>query len=55
MDNDSNSKQDKKTELYEKQMETMKTLLQHGAITKEQYDYSSAKLTEKMGMRKHIQ
>lgn len=36
-------------ELYHKQMELLKTFLEHGAISQAQYDKSSHDLTEKMG------
>lgn len=38
-----------KKELYEKQLELLKTFLQTGAITKEQYEKSLNGLSEKMG------
>lgn len=36
-------------ELYEKQMELLKTFLEHGAISQAQYDKSSHDLTVKIG------
>ena len=37
-------------ELYFKQKKLLDTFLEHGAITKEQYDKSLKDMTEKMGM-----
>lgn len=42
---------DKKTELYLKQKETLDLFLKNGAITKKQYEKSLGDLTEKMGMQ----
>ena len=39
-------------DLYRSQMETLKCLLEHKAITKAQYDFSSSELTQKMNMGK---
>ena len=38
-----------KRELYDKQVRLLKTFLEHGAITQEQFDKSFHDLTEKMG------
>ncbi len=38
-------------ELYYRQMELLKTFLEHKAISKEQYDKSVHDLTEKMGFK----
>ncbi len=37
--------------LFQKQKETLDTFLAHGAISREQYDFSLNNLTDKMGMR----
>ncbi len=42
----------KKEELYKNQVALLNTFLEHGAITKAQYDKSFNDLTEKMGMKK---
>lgn len=47
MDND--TAEEKRRELYERQMATLSALLEHGAITRAQYEKSSHDLTEKMG------
>ncbi len=39
-------------ELYNNQVELLKTLLEHNAITQAQYDKSFTDLTEKMGFGK---
>ena len=39
-----------KKELFQRQVKTMKTLLEHGAISKEQYDFSYNGLVTKMGI-----
>ena len=39
-----------KKELYEKEVELLKTFLEHGAITQAQYEKSFRDLTEKMGI-----
>ena len=41
-----------KKALYLQQKQLLCTLLEHGAITKEQYEKSLGDLTEKMGMTK---
>ena len=41
---------DKKRELYLRQKQLLDTFLEHGAISKAQYDKSFGDLTEKMGM-----
>ena len=45
----SNTPDNKKRELYEKQVETLKLFLERHAISQEQYDKSFHDLTEKMG------
>ncbi len=40
---------EKKKELYEKQMELLQMFRERGAISEEQYQKSSKDLTEKMG------
>lgn len=37
--------------LFQKQKETLDTFLAHGALSREQYDFSLNNLTDKMGMR----
>ena len=37
--------------LFQKQKETLDTFLAHGAISREQYDFSLNNLADKMGMR----
>ena len=44
------SETDKKRELYLRQKQLLDTFLEHGAISKAQYDKSFGDLTEKMGM-----
>ena len=39
----------KRRELYDRQVATLKTFLEHGAITQAQHDKSLHDLTEKMG------
>ena len=41
----------KKRDLYERQVETLKLFLERGAISQEQYDKSYGDLTEKMGYK----
>ena len=41
---------EKKRQLYLRQRETLNQFLEHGAISKEQYDKSLGDLTIKMGM-----
>lgn len=41
---------EQKKELFLKQVKTMKTLLEHGAISREQYDFSYNGLVAKMGI-----
>lgn len=45
-------KSDAKKDLFIKQIQTLKTLLKHGAISKEQYLKSATCLAEKMGFDK---
>lgn len=47
--NASNTPEQKKNELYDKQVETLKLFLERHAISQEQYDKSFHDLTEKMG------
>ena len=44
------SPEDKKKQLYLDQKKTLETFLEHGAISKAQFDKSLGDLTEKMGM-----
>lgn len=41
--------EEKRRALYDRQVATLKTFLEHGAITQAQYDKSLHTLTEKMG------
>ena len=41
--------EEKRRALYDRQVATLKTFLEHGAITQAQYDKSLNALTEKMG------
>ena len=41
--------EEKRRVLYDRQVATLKTLLEHGAITQAQHDKSPHDLTEKMG------
>ena len=41
--------EEKRRTLYDRQTATLKTFLEHGAITQAQYDKSLHDLTEKMG------
>ena len=43
----------KRIELYKTQKKTLDTFLEHGAITKAQYDKSLGDLTVKMGMEEY--
>ena len=43
--------EDKRIQLYLNQRRTLDTILECGAISKEQYDKSSGDLTKKMGMQ----
>ena len=45
---------DKKRELYLRQKQLLDTFLEHGAISKAQYDKSFGDLTEKMGMTAEV-
>ena len=47
-----NQTTDQKAELYRRQKELLNTFLEHGTITKAQYDKSLGDLTVKMGMEK---
>ena len=46
------SPEEKKKHLYWKQKKLLDEFLEHGAITKRQYDKSLGDLTVKMGMKK---
>ena len=46
---DSMTPEQKRRELYERQAALLATFLEHGAISKAQYDKSLHDLTEKMG------
>ena len=48
------SPNEKKRQLYEKQVELLKTFLERNAISQEQYDKSFHDLTEKMGFGHNI-
>ena len=41
--------EEKRRALYDRQVATLKTFLEHGVITQAQYDKSQHDLTEKMG------
>ena len=43
------SPEEKRRQLYDKQVETLKLFLERGAISQEQFDKSYGDLTEKMG------
>jgi hypothetical protein len=43
--------EEKKRDLYLRQKELLDTFLEHGAISRAQYDKSLGDLTEKMGMQ----
>ena len=45
------SPEEKKVRLYFRQKKMLDEFLEHGAITKAQYDKSLGDLTEKMGMK----
>ena len=45
-------KQDSRLRLFERQKELLDTFLEHGAISKAQYDKSLGDLKEKMGINK---
>ena len=45
------SPEEKKEELYLRQVRLLQTFLEHGAISQAQYDKSFHDLTEKMGMQ----
>ena len=45
------SREGKNKELYLKQKKLLQTFLEHGAISKSQYEKSLGDLTEKMGMQ----
>lgn len=47
------SPEEKKKNLYDRQVSTLATFLAHGAITQAQYDKSLHDLTEKMGFSDH--
>lgn len=47
------SADEKKKRLYDEQKALLDTFLQHGAITRAQYDKSLGDLTAKMGMENH--
>ena len=50
MPQESMTAEEKKRDLYLRQKELLNTLLEHGAISRAQYDKSLGDLTEKMGM-----
>ena len=45
------SPEEKKKELYRRQVHLLQTFLEHGAISQAQYEKSYHDLTEKMGMQ----
>ena len=45
------SAEEKKTQLYLRQKQLLDTFLEHGTITRAQYEKSLGDLTEKMGMK----
>ena len=49
---ESMSAEEKKRELYLRQKHLLDTFLEHGAISRAQYEKSLGDLTEKMGMEK---
>ena len=50
MKNEPRNAEKKKRDLYLGQKQLLDTVLEHGAISQEQYDKSLGDLTEKMGM-----
>ena len=50
MENEPMNAEEKKHDLYLRQKELLDTFLEHGAISRAQYDKSLGDLTEKMGM-----
>ena len=48
---DSMTPEEKRRELYDRQVALLDTFLEHGTISKAQYDKSLHDLTEKMGYR----
>ena len=50
-DEEARTPEQKKRDLYDRQVELLKTFLERNAISKEQYDKSLHDLTEKMGYR----
>lgn len=44
--------EEKRRQLYDRQVELLNTFLEHGTITRAQYDKSYGDLTEKMGYGK---
>ena len=51
MENEPMNAEEKKRDLYLRQKELLDTFLEHGAISRAQYDKSLRDLTEKMGMQ----
>ena len=49
-ENETKTAEQKKRDLYLRQKELLATLLEHGAISRAQYDKSLGDLTVKMGM-----
>ena len=45
--------EEKRRQLYDRQVELLKTFLEHGAISQEQYNKSFGDLTAKMGYKTH--
>ena len=45
--------EEKRRALYDRQVSTLKTFLEHGAITQAQHDKSLHDLNEKMGYENH--
>ena len=50
MENEPMNAEEKKRDLYLRQKKLLDTFLEHGAISRAQYDKSLGDLTEKMGM-----
>lgn len=54
MENEPMNAEEKKRDLYLRQKELLDTFLEHGAISRAQYDKSLGDLTEKMGMEPKV-
>ena len=53
MENEPGNAEEKKRDLYLRQKELLDTFLEHGAISRAQYDKSLGDLTVKMGMEQN--